>query len=232
MTWDVDPADRANNHLIAASIGLHAWETVYVIHKGANYGYSEREGNRGAAGPRQHDGDAAGGRRDSGAHQRHRDERDHRADLSGDRSTRTPRTAATRLPADSSIAGKRCRRCRASTSLRDISTGRIWYADYKEMLAADDGNPATLAAMHDVHLQWEAPGRDPDAAGREYPTAFPVVLAAYKARGGIGSRPAGHSRRSLVPDARISALRVDAAGELYLLSKVDGMIRAVVAASR
>ena len=51
LTWDVDPADRANNHLLAASIGLHSWETVYVVHKGANYGYSEREGTEMLQGP-------------------------------------------------------------------------------------------------------------------------------------------------------------------------------------
>ncbi len=35
----------ANNRLIATSIGLHTWETANIVHKGANYGYSEREGN-------------------------------------------------------------------------------------------------------------------------------------------------------------------------------------------
>ena len=44
MSWDVDPADPANNHLIANVIGLRTWETVDIIHKGANYGYSLREG--------------------------------------------------------------------------------------------------------------------------------------------------------------------------------------------
>src|SRR5205823_712163 len=44
LAWDVDPADRANNHLIAMVIGLRTWETIDIIHKGANYGYSEREG--------------------------------------------------------------------------------------------------------------------------------------------------------------------------------------------
>ena len=32
-------------YLIADVIGLATWETVDIIHKGANYGYSEREGN-------------------------------------------------------------------------------------------------------------------------------------------------------------------------------------------
>ena len=44
LTWDVDPSDKAKNHLIALVIGLQTWETVDIIHKGANYGYSLREG--------------------------------------------------------------------------------------------------------------------------------------------------------------------------------------------
>ena len=44
LTWDVDPADKMNNHLIALVIGLSTWETVDIMHKGANYGYSLREG--------------------------------------------------------------------------------------------------------------------------------------------------------------------------------------------
>jgi hypothetical protein len=45
LSWAVDPADAANNRLIANSVGLHTWETVNIIYKGANYGYSLREGN-------------------------------------------------------------------------------------------------------------------------------------------------------------------------------------------
>ena len=36
----------------------------------------------------------------------------------------------------------------------DISTGRIWYADYADVLAADDGKAATLAAMHEPSVSW------------------------------------------------------------------------------
>ncbi|HVW87615.1 MAG TPA: PQQ-dependent sugar dehydrogenase, partial [Bryobacteraceae bacterium] len=45
LSWDVDPANAKNNHLFASVIGLHTWETVLLVQKGANYGYSEREGN-------------------------------------------------------------------------------------------------------------------------------------------------------------------------------------------
>src|SRR5437867_5344914 len=45
LNWAVDPANPANNRLIANSVGLHTWVTVYIAHKRANYGYGEREGN-------------------------------------------------------------------------------------------------------------------------------------------------------------------------------------------
>src|SRR3989442_386810 len=44
LNWAVDPSNPTNNRLIANSVGLHTWETVYIVHKGANYGYSLREG--------------------------------------------------------------------------------------------------------------------------------------------------------------------------------------------
>ena len=45
LNWAIDPGNPANNRLIANSVGLHTWETVNIIRKGANYGYSQREGN-------------------------------------------------------------------------------------------------------------------------------------------------------------------------------------------
>jgi hypothetical protein len=35
----------------------------------------------------------------------------------------------------------------------DLSTGHVWYADYAEMLAADDDNPATLAQIHPLKIR-------------------------------------------------------------------------------
>jgi len=226
LTWDVDPADRANNHLIAANIGLHAWETVHVIHKGANYGYSEREGTEVLQGPDN-----------TMAKLPAVDEIPVRISDTLANGTIAPTYPVIEYPhtvaGGDAIAGGFVYRGKALPALKgkyifgDISTGRIWYADYKEMLAADDTNPASLAAMHDVHLKWNPPG---EAAGREYPSAFPVVLAAYKARGGVDPDLPGQSTVSGPGRADIR-FAVDADGELYLLSKVDGMIRAVVAAA-
>jgi len=56
------------------------------------------------------------------------------------------------------------------------------------------------------------------------------VLAAYKARGGTDPDLPGSSTVSGPGRADIR-FAVDSAGELYILSKVDGMIRAVVAAT-
>jgi hypothetical protein len=58
---------------------------------------------------------------------------------------------------------------------------------------------------------------------------FPVVLAGYKHRGGMDPDLPGQSTVSGPGRADIR-LAVDAAGELYLLSKVDGMVRAIVSA--
>ena len=46
MTWDVDPSRPAAPVLFAFNIGLATWETVDIIRKGANYGYSLREGTQ------------------------------------------------------------------------------------------------------------------------------------------------------------------------------------------
>jgi len=229
LIWDVDPANPSDNHLLAASIGLHAWETVYFVRKGANYGYSEREGTEVLEGPNN-----------TMAKLPAVDEIPVR--ISGTVTSGTivptypvieyPHTAA----GGDAIAGGFVYRGTALPALKnkfifaDISTGRIWYADYKEMLAADDKDPATLAAAHDVHLRWKAPG-DTSKTPRDYPSMFPVVLAGYKHRGGMDPDLPGQSTVSGPGRADIR-LAVDAAGELYLLSKVDGMVRAIVSAAQ
>jgi hypothetical protein len=107
----------------------------------------------------------------------------------------------------------------------DLLTGRIWYANYDEMLAADDGKPETVAEMHEISIRWNAPN-DPAAAPQVSPTMRPVVVAGYESRRRAEpSAPAGR-----VPGRADIRLAVDAQGELYVVSKTDGMIRAIVGA--
>ena len=80
--------------------------------------------------------------------------------------------------------GKNIPALRGKYVFTDISTGRLWYVDYQEMLKADDGNADTMAAMHEIHLRWDDPNDTPDAGKKIYPTMFPIAMAAYHARGG------------------------------------------------
>ena len=214
LAWAVDPANPANNRLIANSVGLHTWETVNIIHKGANYGYSQREGNE---------------------------------LLQADNKT-TKLPTIDRIPVQVSditdetvvptypvieyghvpgggdaIGGGFLYNGKALPTLRgkyvfgDITTGRIWYADYKEMLAADDGNPATLALTHELKLGWN---------GQVYDSMFQIAETGYRSRG--GKNPGLSGRPTVSTAGRTDArLAIDAAGELYVLTRSDGMIRAI-----
>jgi hypothetical protein len=224
LTWDVDPANATNNHLIAAVVGLRTWETVVVIHKGANYGYSEREGlqrllpdNSLAALP---EADTVPVRvTDAITH-----------------GTVVPRYPVLEYGHTSSggdaiaggvvYRGKNVPALRGKYVLGDTSTGRLWYADFAEMLAVDGSHPPRVAALHELRVQWDDPSDAPDRGNQVYSTMFDVAKAAYHARGGKHVDLPG--RATLAPSGRVDLrFAVDRDGELYLLTKSDGMIRAV-----
>ena len=223
LTWDVDPANRTSR-LIAASIGLSTWEAVYIVRKGGNYGWPLREGNQ-LLRPDN-----------TTAPLPAVDEIPVRLSGTDTRGTVTPVYPVAQFghtpDGGDAISGGFVYRGTLLPSLAgkyvfgDITTGRIWFADFKEMVAADDGNPATLARLHPLHVRWDDPGDAPDAGPQLFPTMFPIALAAYTARGGTDPDLPGTSTISGPGRADIR-FAVDAAGELYILSKADGMIRAV-----
>lgn len=217
LTWDVDPASDID-HLIAANIGLHTWESIYIVHKGANYGYPAREGtellqadNRTAPLPSVDEipVQVSDTRRNGMAVPRYPVAQYAHATDGGDAISGGVVYRGTMLP---SLVGKYI--------FGDITTGKIWFADLKEMLAADDTRAATLAIAHPLQV------RSDDLAGTVLPTMFPMVLAAYTARGGTDANLPGQSTVSGPGRADIR-FASDAAGELYILSKPDGMIRLV-----
>ena len=113
--------------------------------------------------------------------------------------------------------GKAIPALRGKYLFSDITTGRIWYADYKEMLAADDGNPATLAPTHELKLRWN---------GKVYDSMFGIAETGYHSRG--GKNPGLSGRPTVATTGRTDArLAMDAAGELYVCTRSDGMIRAI-----
>ncbi len=224
LSWDVDPARPANSQLIATMIGFRTWETVIFIHKGANYGYPLREGTEvlhvdGSLG-KVPDIDTIP------------------VQVTGETTTGTivPTYPVVQYGhgqnGGDAIAGGFVYRGAAVPRLRgkylfgDISTGRLWYADYAKMRAADDGKARMLAEPHELRVWWDDPNDSPDRGRQLYRTIAKVVEAGYHARG--GKDPDLHGSGAVSGPGRVDLrLATDRAGELYLLTKSDGMIRVV-----
>ena len=218
LSWAADPTDPRRQHLIAANIGLRTWEMVNIIRKGANYGYSQREGNQ----MLQPDNVIAPlPAVDKIAVQIG-------SEVTDEVVTPTyPVVQYGHVPSGGDgigsgyvYTGRTLPALRGKYIFSDLSTGRVWYADWKEMLAADDGDPKTMAQMHDVRLYWN---------NKVHDTFTSIAQETYQARGGKdpdlpGRGTVSGSRRA---DARFA---IDAAGELLVYSKTDGMIRQVVGA--
>ncbi len=219
LSWDVDPDDPSNNHLIADVIGLSTWETVDIIHKGANYGYSQREGpqqlnsdNTLSAPP---DPDRIPVRVDA-------------TTTDGDVRPTYPVIAYGHIKGTGGDAisngfvyrGKAIPALRGKFIFGDITTGHVWWSDFKEMLAADDGDPKTMAQTHEIKIAWNQ---------EVYGTMAPITESVYHSRGGQAEHLPGAARVSGGrSDIRFAT---DSDGELYILSKSDGMIRAIVGAT-
>jgi glucose/arabinose dehydrogenase len=207
LVWDVDPARPRTRRLLAFNIGLTHWETVFIIEKGANCGYPLREGAQvmTAQGMAPVPAD---------------DTIPVQITDTVTRGTTTPIYPVIAYPHTASggdaIAGGVVYRGRRIPALKgrlffgDISTGRIWFAEMADVRKAHDGNAATVASIHEL-----------DAGLRG------LVERTFRARGGTGDTLPGAapvSGRGRV-DLRVAE---DNAGELYLLTKTDGMIRQVV----
>ena len=207
LVWDVDPARPREPRLLAFNIGLASWETVVIVKKGANYGYPLREGPQ-AMTPEGMVSVPAD------------DTIPMRITDAITRGTMKPTYAVIAYPhaygGGDAIAGgfvyrgSRIPALKGKLLFGDITTGRIWYAEMSDVLRADDGDPATLATIHEL-----------DTGLRH------LVEETFRARGGRGDALPGAaavSGRGRV-DVRFGD---DSAGELYLLTKSDGMIRQVV----
>ena len=216
LTWDVDPDDPANNHLIAEVIGLHTWETVILVHKGANYGYSLREGNQ------QLNAD------NSLSELPEADRIPVRINESKTDGMVTPTYPVIEyghvagggdaISSGFVYRGSKFPELRGKYIFGDITTGHIWWADFKEMLAVDAArNPKRMAQIHEIPILWKQ---------EFYPTMQPITLLGYHSRGGVNPELPG--------PAAVSGGRADihfakdSNGDVFVLSKTDGMIREVV----
>jgi glucose/arabinose dehydrogenase len=207
LAWDVDPARPTAPMLLAFNIGLHAWETVYVIHKGANCGYPLRESTQSmssmnAMGPLPEPDTIPVEISDTITRGMVKPkypvlQYSTNQDSTGDAIANGFVYRGTLVPAlkDKLVFG-------------DVTTGRIWYANRAEILAADDDNAMTVAPMYEIESGLRR-----------------LTEETYRARGGKGEGLPGMAAGRV--DFRFA---VDNDGELYILTKSDGMIRKVVSA--
>ena len=208
MAWYRDPARADSSYLFAFNIGDRMWETVLLLRKGENYGYPVREGPQ--------------ARSESGVEPLPEDDT-LPVQIPGtvERGTITPSypvIAYKTHELGDAIAngfiysGSSLPALQDKLFFGDITTGRIWYAELSDVLAADDGDPETLAPIH--KMAWNL---------RE------LAEATYQARGGEGETLPGAGATSGFGrvDVRFAE---DDDGEVYVLTKSDGMIRRIVEA--
>lgn len=212
LIWDVDPARPADPRLLAFHIGLVTAETIVVVHEGANYGWPLREGTStmspDGAGPLPADDTIPVMVTDTVT-----------------RGTVTPTYPVAQYShardgsGGDAIAngfvytGTEVPLLRDRLIFGDITTGRIWFADIADIRAADDDDPSTVATIHEVRTDLRA-----------------LTEEAYRTRGGLGETLPGMG--AVVGAGRVDLrFAIDNDGELYLLTKSDGMIRKVVGAN-
>ena len=243
--------DPVSNNLFLNECGNNSWEEVHIITKGANYGWAEREGHEQViiGGPNS---GITGGRFNP---------------LVPFPSTDTliveglekPVTPLYPVAAFSHRDGW----CAASGFVYrgklmpqlvgkyfwgDIVSGRVFYADLEEMIAAR-GIHRKAATLHEIQVVYKSPYGSPEQGAVER-RLYDIVKDAYYKRGGVpppgdvlpdGSSDGGVLRTGTVRGRGLDPygvdygggradvrLGMDGDGELYFLTKTDGMIRKIV----
>ena len=239
--------DTQTKTLLVIDIGLHYWEEIDIAAKGANYGYPEREGNEQLF---IADAGKTGSLKDPQVAFPDRD----LLQVDGINEPVVPIYPAAVYSHLEGVSigsgvvyrGKLMPQMRGKFIFNDMTTGRIFYVDLNEMLGTH-GQRNHQAAIHELQIMYKGPS---DAAGQKA-RMFDIVAAAYKQKGGTpapdrvlpggagattGWRDADHTQPKAdadgVPygggraDVRIS---MGGDGEVYVLSKSDGMIRKMTA---
>ncbi|TMA52752.1 MAG: hypothetical protein E6J80_11975, partial [Deltaproteobacteria bacterium] len=111
----------------------------------------------------------------------------------------------------------------------DITTARLFYADVADMIAKDDGDHLSLAAVHELQVVFDSPYDNPDQ-GLVNRRLFDIVADEYTNKGGdapgssvlpgsatvtSGNDPDGIPYGGGRADIRLA---VGGDGELYVLS--------------
>ena len=245
MNWDT-----VSKTLLVNDIGLHYWEEIDILTKGANYGYSEREGDE------QLFVDKSGKTGSLVDPHVAFPDRDllHVDGIDEPVAPVYPAAVYSHWEGDSIASGfvyrgKQMPQLQGKYIFNDMTTGRIFYVDLAEMIATR-GQRNQQAQIHELQIQYKSPYDTSNQTPLKR-RMFDIVAETYSHKGGTpaqdrvlpgaagattGWRDPDHKEPKADPegvpygggraDVRI-ALGGD--GELYVLSKSDGMIRKMAA---
>jgi hypothetical protein len=248
MNWDAE-----TNTLLADDIGLHSWEEVNIVTRGGNFGYSQREGNELliVTGP----GKTASQASPPVAFPQ--SDLLSVPGIETSVSPIYPVAVYSHQEGDAIgsgfvYRGKKMPQMVGKYIFTDMTTGRLFYTDLAEMIAThrERGKQATI---HEIQVMYKSP-YDASEKTPVKRRLYDIVAETYAHKDGMvdpaahkGAMPGGtpmvggwRGNTYLDPkadpygvpylggraDVRLS---MDGDGELYALSKTDGMIRILAA---
>jgi hypothetical protein len=244
MNWDA-----VTNTLLVNDIGLHSWEEVNIITKGGNYGYSEREGNEVLIVP---GGGKTGTQSDPQVPFPSTDLLTV-AGLEKPAAPLYPVAVYSHEEGDSIgsgfvYRGKSMPQMVGKYFFSDMTTGRLFYADLAEMIATHRMR-GKQAPIHEIQIMYKSP-YDTSVKTAVKRRMYDIIAEAYAHKDGV---PNPGSPEGVLPFATTTTggwrgkvftpgkldpygvpygggradvrLSMGGDGEIYIMSKSDGMIR-------
>ena len=245
MTWDA-----VTNTFLVNDIGFHSWEEVNIITKGGNYGWAEREGNEVVIVTRS---DKTGSQYDPKLPFPEPD----LLTVPGLEKPVAPiypvalysHVEGDAMGSGFVYRGKLMPQMVGKYLFTDLSTGRLFYTDLAEMIASHRVR-GQQAPIHEIQIMYKNP-YDASLKSPVKRRMYDIVTDAFAHKDGIpnpktvlpeGSRTTGGWRGKIFmppkadpygvmygggrADVRLS---MGGDGEIYVLSKSDGMIRKLTA---
>jgi len=246
MAWDAQ-----SKTFLVNDIGLHDYEEINVVSKGANYGYSEREGNEQLF---IADNGKTGSQMNPPVPFPEKDDVLHVDGIAKPVTPVYPAAVYSHQDGDSIASGfvyrgKAMPQMHGKYIFGDMTTGRIFYTDLAQMVAAH-GQRNKQAPVHELQIMYKSPYGDANASAMKR-QMFSIIAESYSHRGGkpaaervlpgrggatTGWQDAAQKHAKADPEGVVYGggradvrIAVDGDGELYVLSKSDGVIRRIAA---
>jgi hypothetical protein len=248
MNWDA-----TTNTLLVDDIGLHSWEEIDIVTKGGNFGYAEREGNEVLIVP----GGGKTGTQLNPPVAFPQTDLLTVAGLEKTVAPLYPVAVYSHREGDSIgsgfvYRGKLMPQMTGKYIFSDMPTGRLFYCDLAEMIATQRtrGRQATI---HEIQVMYKSP-YDKSAKAAAPRRMYDIVADAYTHKDGV---PNPNSKQGVLPAAATATggwrgkiflapgtdpygvpygggradvrLSMGGDGEIYVMSKSDGMIRRLAA---